>query len=62
MSLVLPKSFHVGPGEEESGVDVIGLSLSGLQVLIDGMDVKNLNLKYLRSQIGLVGQEPVMFT
>ena len=31
------------------------------QVLIDGLSVQKLGLKYLRSQIGLVGQEPIMF-
>ncbi|CAM9424479.1 unnamed protein product [Ascophyllum nodosum] len=30
-------------------------------VLIDGRDVKEVNLKWLRSQIGYVGQEPVLF-
>lgn len=31
------------------------------QVFIDGLDVQTVSIKYLRSQIGLVGQEPVMF-
>lgn len=31
------------------------------QVLVDGIDISNLSVKHLRSQIGLVGQEPVMF-
>jgi len=30
-------------------------------VKLDGVDVKNLNLKWLRRQIGLVSQEPVLF-
>ena len=30
-------------------------------VLVDGKDVKSLNLKWLRSQIGVVSQEPVLF-
>ena len=29
--------------------------------MIDGNDVKELNLKWLRSQIGIVSQEPVLF-
>ena len=29
--------------------------------MIDGTDVKELNLKWLRRQIGLVSQEPVLF-
>jgi ATP-binding cassette subfamily B (MDR/TAP) protein 1 len=31
------------------------------QVLIDGVDIKNLQLKWLRNQIGLVSQEPALF-
>ncbi|CAG8491139.1 uncharacterized protein OCT59_020189 [Rhizophagus irregularis] len=31
------------------------------QILLDGEDIKNINVKSLRSQIGLVGQEPVLF-
>ena len=31
------------------------------QITLDGHDIKNLNLHFLRSQIGLVGQEPVLF-
>ena len=34
--------------------------LSG-SVLLDGVDIRNLNLKWLRSQIGLVSQEPTLF-
>ncbi|KAJ8733987.1 hypothetical protein PYW07_014538 [Mythimna separata] len=30
-------------------------------VLIDGHDVRNLSIRWLREQIGLVGQEPVLF-
>lgn len=29
--------------------------------MVDGNDVKQLNLKWLRSQIGVVSQEPVLF-
>jgi ATP-binding cassette subfamily B (MDR/TAP) protein 1 len=32
-----------------------------LQVLLDGRDIRTLNLRWLREQIGLVGQEPVLF-
>ncbi|KAI0639804.1 P-loop containing nucleoside triphosphate hydrolase protein [Trametes polyzona] len=35
--------------------------LSGT-VKLDGIDVKDLNIKWLRSQIGLVSQEPVLFS
>ena len=32
------------------------------QVFLDGEDIKNLNVKWLRSQIGYVGQEPKLFS
>jgi len=35
--------------------------ISTLQVLLDGRDIRSLNLRWLREQIGLVGQEPVLF-
>nr|CAD7578382.1 unnamed protein product [Timema californicum] len=31
------------------------------QILLDGMDIKYLNVTWLRRQIGVVGQEPVLF-
>ncbi|KAJ7570216.1 hypothetical protein O6H91_01G110400 [Diphasiastrum complanatum] len=31
------------------------------QVVIDGVDIKNLQLRWLRQQIGLVSQEPILF-
>eukprot|EP00981_Chlorochromonas_danica_P008136 scaffold2028_cov181-Ochromonas_danica.AAC.14 len=31
-------------------------------ILVDDLDIKDLNLRYLRSQIGYVGQEPVLFS
>jgi len=34
--------------------------LSGT-VTLDGVDIKSLNVRWLRSQLGLVGQEPVLF-
>ena len=33
----------------------------GGAVLLDGVDVKSLNVRWLRAQIGLVSQEPVLF-
>lgn len=30
-------------------------------ITLDGQDLGSLNLKWLRSQIGLVGQEPILF-
>jgi ABC-type multidrug transport system fused ATPase/permease subunit len=32
-----------------------------LQVYVDGHDIKELNLKWLRQQIGVVSQDPVLF-
>lgn len=31
------------------------------QILIDGTDIQKLNIKWLRSQLGIVGQEPTLF-
>lgn len=31
------------------------------QVTIDGIDVRDMSLEYLRENIGYVGQEPVLF-
>ncbi len=31
------------------------------EVLLDGVNIKDLNIQWLRSQIGLVSQEPVLF-
>ncbi|KAJ7530664.1 hypothetical protein O6H91_14G013400 [Diphasiastrum complanatum] len=31
------------------------------KIMIDGLDIKNMQLKWLRQQIGLVSQEPVLF-
>nr|AAB22962.1 multidrug resistance/P-glycoprotein pump homolog {clone Eh mdr3} [Entamoeba histolytica, HM-1:IHSS, Peptide Partial, 114 aa] [Entamoeba histolytica] len=33
----------------------------GGKVTLDGNDLRELNLKWLRNQIGLVGQEPILF-
>ena len=30
-------------------------------VSLDGLDLRNLNLGWLRDQIGVVGQEPILF-
>ena len=47
----------VGEGERERG----NLQYLHLQVLISGKNVKDLNLKWLRSNLGVVSQEPVLF-
>nr|QNH67872.1 ATP-binding cassette transporter subfamily B member 1-like protein X12 [Brachionus rotundiformis] len=31
------------------------------QVLLDGVDIRNLNIQWLRSNVGIVSQEPVLF-
>lgn len=31
------------------------------EIFVDGADIRNLNLKWLRSQMGLVSQEPTLF-
>ena len=35
--------------------------MGGLQILLDGVDTRRLNLRWLRSRMGLVSQEPVLF-
>ena len=32
------------------------------QILLDGKDIKTINLSWLRSHIGLVSQEPTLFS
>jgi ABC-type multidrug transport system fused ATPase/permease subunit len=35
--------------------------LDRLEVLLDGADIRSLNVAWLRAQIGLVSQEPTLF-
>ena len=42
-------------------ISYICLFVSLIFQMIDGNDVKELNLKWLRRQIGIVSQEPVLF-
>jgi len=35
--------------------------LSG-EIMLDGIDIRKMNVKWLRAQLGLVSQEPVLFT
>ncbi|KAJ7549945.1 hypothetical protein O6H91_07G075600 [Diphasiastrum complanatum] len=67
-SLLMPSGFTTAlVGESGSGKSTV-ISLierfydpqSG-QILIDGIDIKKLQLKWFRQQIGLVSQEPVLF-
>lgn len=32
-----------------------------MQVMVDGQDIRSLNVKWLRDNIGVVSQEPVLF-
>lgn len=41
--------------------EVFLLCMSSIQVHLDGMDISKLNVQWLRSHIGVVGQEPVLF-
>ena len=68
-------SFTILPGEK---IGVVGSSGSGKstiiqllerfydpvkgQVLFDKVDIQNLNYQWMHSQIGMVGQEPVLFS
>jgi ABC-type multidrug transport system fused ATPase/permease subunit len=52
---------------EEKGLRIanccfcIMLQTLSVQVMIDGNNVKELNISWLRKHIGVVGQEPVLF-
>ena len=46
-------SVSVKPGQT--------LALVAGALMLDGSDVRDLNLQWLRSQIGIVSQEPVLF-
>ncbi|KAL3661083.1 hypothetical protein V7S43_013692, partial [Phytophthora oleae] len=50
-------------GGKSTGVSLIERFYDPIegQVLLDGVDTRDLNLNWLRSQIGLVGQEPTLF-
>uniref|UniRef100_A0A4W5MYY3 ABC-type xenobiotic transporter n=1 Tax=Hucho hucho TaxID=62062 RepID=A0A4W5MYY3_9TELE len=67
-------SVSVGPGQTMALVGESGCGKSTSiqllerfyspaegQVLVDGLDTKTLNLSWLRSQLGLVSQEPILF-
>jgi ATP-binding cassette subfamily B (MDR/TAP) protein 1 len=55
-------------GQSGSGKStVVGLierfyDLTGGSVLLDGRDIREYNLRWLRSQMGLVSQEPLLFS
>ena len=49
-----------GGGDGNSG-DGAAAAAGDNAVLLDGVDLKALDVKWLRGQIGLVGQEPTLF-
>ena len=68
-------SFFVNPGEKigvvgrtGAGKSTICLSMSRIveiiegKILIDNIDIRSVNLNYLRSQITVIPQDPTMFT
>lgn len=44
-----------------AGPPFVWVLLVLLQVLVDGVDVRDWNLRELRAQMGLVQQEPALF-
>jgi hypothetical protein len=53
-----PQEVHQPAGPSSPA---LGPFCFAAQVLLDGRDIRELNLRWLREQIGLVGQEPVLF-
>ncbi|CAF3857358.1 unnamed protein product, partial [Rotaria sp. Silwood1] len=74
-SVILDKfQFHVKPSQRVALVGTSGCGKSTIiqllerfydvtsgQILLDGIDIRQLNLHWIRSQFGLVSQEPVLF-
>ena len=52
--------FHYSCISTEHGLHIVFLCVS-MKVLVDGHDIRSLNLKWLREHIGVVSQEPVLF-
>ena len=43
-------------------IKFILISCFDFKIFLDGRDIRQLNLNWLRSKIGYVGQEPVLFS
>jgi len=61
-----PVAAVVDRGNEELEIVVEDTTSSRLDksngvVYVDGIDIRKMDVMYLRSEIGLVGQEPVLF-
>ena len=53
---------YLGGGQDTKGVELTVVSSKEAGVVrIDGHDIRDLDVKWLRSVVGLVGQEPVLF-
>jgi ABC-type multidrug transport system fused ATPase/permease subunit len=55
LHFLMPSSYFL----KESDIRIVKFTM---QVLMDGHDLRSLNLQFMRSQMSLVGQEPVMFS
>ncbi|CAF3296082.1 unnamed protein product [Rotaria sp. Silwood2] len=67
-SIILKKfQLHIKPSASGSGKSTIiqllerFYDVTGGQLLIDGVDIRKLNLQLVRSHFGLVSQEPILF-
>jgi ATP-binding cassette subfamily B (MDR/TAP) protein 1 len=50
-----------GGGDDNKKVEEGSTVPAGGRILLDGRDMRDLDVKWLRSQVGLVGQEPKLF-
>lgn len=53
--------FHINLWLNKRILDYIKINEISFQVELDGHDIQTLNIGWLRSHIGVVGQEPVLF-
>ena len=60
-SFFLFLSLFLSTPSSPSPLSLLLLLHSLLQITLDGRDIRSLNLKWLRSNIGIVSQEPVLF-